>query len=63
MTHYRTFTRSCKNWEEFARARKHTVQTGLTLEQAREMCTEFNDNRNSQQINAGTKMEFTQEEL
>jgi len=56
--YYRTFKRSAKNWEQFARARKITVQTGLTYEQAREMCRDSNDNRTQQQIHNGTKMEF-----
>lgn len=61
MQKYRTFTRSCRNWTEFANANKRTVRTDLTIEEAREMCKEFNDNRNSVQIRKGTKMEFTAE--
>ena len=61
MTSYRTFTRSCRNWEEFATARKYTVRSGLTAEEARQMCREFNDHRNADQIRRGMKMEFTTE--
>jgi hypothetical protein len=61
MTTYRTFKRSCRNWQEFATARKITVSTGLTYEEAREECREYNENRTSQQISKGTKMEFDSE--
>jgi hypothetical protein len=56
--YYRTFKRRARNWEEFASARKRTVSTGLTVEQAREECRDYNDNRTQAQIRAGTKMEF-----
>lgn len=59
MTTYKTFKRSCTNWEQFARARKITEETGLNYEQARERCREFNDNRTAQQKRKGTKLEFT----
>lgn len=55
---YRTFKRSCTNWEEFGKARKITVETGLTWQQAYEACQEFNQNRTSRQISRGTKLEF-----
>ena len=58
---YRTFKRSVTNWQEFATARKVTEDTGLTYEQARERCEQFNQNRTSQQIRKGTKLEFTAE--
>lgn len=58
---YRTFKRSCTNWQEFARARKVTEDTGLTYEQARERCEEFNKNRTPRQKRKGTKMEFERE--
>lgn len=61
MPTYKTFKRSCTNWDEFATARKITVDTGLTYEEAREACRELNENRNSRQIAAGTKLEFTEE--
>lgn len=56
---YRTFKRSCRNWTEFAKARKITEDTGLTYEQARDRCEAFNSHRTSKQIRKGTKMEFT----
>ena len=56
---YRTFTRSCRNWEEFARARKYEDRRNLTREEARDRCTAFNDNRTPAQIKRGTKMELT----
>ena len=59
MTYYKTFKRSCTNWEQFSSARCITESTGLTLEQARAECQQFNDNRTSAQIRKGTKMEFT----
>jgi hypothetical protein len=61
MTTYKTFKRSCRNWEEFANARKITVDTGLTYDEARERCKEFNSSRTNAQIKAGTKLEFTEE--
>jgi len=61
MTTYRTFKRSCRNWQEFASARKLTQETGLTLEQAKQRCEDFNNNRTSAQVRKGTKLEFTME--
>lgn len=58
---YKTFKRSATNWEEFATARKVTVEIGLTEEQARERCDRFNENRTSAQIRKGTKLEYTKE--
>jgi hypothetical protein len=58
---YKTFIRSATNWDSFARARKHTVDTGLTYDEARRACQAYNDNRSSAQIRKGTKMEFTRE--
>ncbi len=58
---YRTFKRSARNWEEFASARKSTVDTGLTYDEARERCKEYNENRTSRQIAKGTKLEFDSE--
>ncbi len=57
---YKTFKRSATNWNEFANARKSTVDTHLTYEQARQQCKEYNDNRTAAQIRKGTKMEFTE---
>jgi len=58
MTNYRTFKRSCRNWQEFASARKITEETGLTYDQAAQRCRQYNDNRTSAQIRKGTKLEF-----
>ena len=61
MTTYKTFIRSCTNWQQFARARKITQERGLTYDQARDRCQQYNDNRNARQIRKGTKLEFTEE--
>jgi hypothetical protein len=58
---YKTFKRSATNWEQFASARKITVDRGLTLDEARRACEAFNKNRTSAQISRGTKLEFTAE--
>jgi hypothetical protein len=58
---YKVFKRSAKNWEEFGSSQKTTIRRGLTLAEARQMCKEFNENRTTTQINAGTKLEFTAE--
>lgn len=58
---YKTFLRSCRNFQQFASARKITDSTGLTLEEAQQRCKWYNDNRTSRQINKGTKMEFIAE--
>ena len=61
MRRYKTFLRSATSFAEFARARKTTIYTGLSCDEARQACTEYNDNRNARQIRKGTKMEFTEE--
>lgn len=61
MTSYRTFKRSCRNWQEFASARKITVSRGLSMDEARRQCEQFNTRRTAAQIRRGTKMEFTAE--
>jgi hypothetical protein len=58
-TFYKTFKRSCNGWKSFARARKITVDTGLTYDQAKKQCEEFNTHLTSRQIKNGTKLEFT----
>ncbi len=52
MTRYKTFKRSYKTDPEhpwikcnFLRGRKITEETGLTYEQARQRCEDFNKNR------------------
>lgn len=59
MTYYKTFKRSCTNWRLFARARKITQSTGLSYDQAKQECEDFNNNRTPAQIRRGTKLEFT----
>ena len=59
---YRTFIRSCRNWQEFARARKRTDMAGLSYEAARDRCQEYNQNLTRQHVRRGTKMEFTKED-
>jgi len=60
MASYYTFLRSVKSWEDFSSARKITVDTGLTYDEARDRCQAYNANRTRRQINKGTKMEFTE---
>lgn len=58
MSTYRTFIRSCRDFKEFAKARKYTVEVGLTLAEARARCEAYNAARNAAQLRKGTKMEF-----
>lgn len=58
---YRTFKRSARNFRQFVKTRKITSNTGLTFEQARTECEEFNKNRTARQKRNGTMMEFTAE--
>ncbi len=62
MPTYKTFLRSCTNWQQFGRARKLNQGRGLSYEQARRACQEYNRNRTARQVARGTKMEFTQED-
>lgn len=55
---YRTFLRSARNFSEFASAEKYEVETGLSIDEALEACSDFNNNRNEEEIELGTKMEF-----
>jgi hypothetical protein len=61
MVTYRTFKRSARNFEEFARANKEEQDSGLDYHEAREQCEEFNRNRTPAQIKRGTKLEFEEE--
>lgn len=61
METYRVFSRSATNWEEFAHARKTTIKRHLSYQEARDLCCEFNDNRNARQKKRGMKYEFEQE--
>jgi hypothetical protein len=58
---YKVFKRSCSDWKSYRPSRKITVTTGLTLQEAQQMCKEYNNNRTQRQINRGTKMEFTEQ--
>lgn len=58
---YKVFRRTANSWHEFATARKYTLETGLTLEEARRFCENFNANRTKNQIRAGTKAEFEEQ--
>lgn len=61
MKTYRTFLRSANNLEEFSKAEKIEQETGLDYSEARVSCANFNNNRNQNEIDAGTKMEFEEE--
>lgn len=61
MENFTVFERSATNFEELANAEKIEIETGLSYNEAREMCQEFNSNRTNTQIDKGTKYEFTQE--
>lgn len=58
MATYKTFKRSATSFSEFRSARKITEETGLTHDEARERCQEFNNNRTPRQVSKGTKLEF-----
>ena len=58
---YKTFLRSARNFKEFAQAEKVEQDTGLTYQEAREQCQQFNSNLTTQEKALGTKMEFEQE--
>ena len=59
---YTTFIRSARDFAEFASAEKTTIETDLTLEEAREQCANFNNQRTEEDAELGTKMEFQIEE-
>lgn len=56
------FKRSARNFEEFANARKETVEYVDTEDDAIEKCRDFNSNRTPEEIAKGTKLEWTREE-
>lgn len=58
---YRTFKRSATNWQEFAHGRKITDERGLTEDEARRRCEQWNKNRTPAQVRKGTKLEFEKE--
>lgn len=55
---YKTFMRSATSFASFAKARKRTVDKGLTYDEARRACENYNKNRTPAEVQAGTKMEF-----
>lgn len=59
---YRVFSRSARNFEEFAKARKTTIRYVNTEVEARELCASYNRDRNPQQIRRGTKWEYERDE-
>lgn len=62
MSEYTTFLRSCKNWREFAQSEKVIQESGLTYEEARQACQDYNANLTEAEEAEGTKMEFTASE-
>jgi hypothetical protein len=61
MSTYTTFLRSALSFEDFSNADKIVQDTGLTEEEARDACREYNANRTDAEITAGTKLEYTEE--
>jgi hypothetical protein len=61
MKTYFVFERSARGWEDFERADKRTIQEGLSQQEARAFCKDFNDHRSPLQIEAGTKWEYQAE--
>lgn len=59
---YTVFKRSARNFEEFAQAEKEVIETGLTIQEAKEVCQDFNQNRTEAEIEKGTKLEFESED-
>lgn len=62
MATYRTFKRSARSFEEFAKARKIPDEDGLTYSEARDRCEAFNMDRSPEEIERGTKLEFEDED-
>lgn len=58
---YYTFKRSCRNWQEFASARKFRDESNLTYDEARRRCEALNAELTAAQKRRGTKYEFTAE--
>jgi hypothetical protein len=59
---YTTFLRSCRNFREFASAPKIKQDEGLSFEDAREACKNYNSNLTENEIELGTKLEFVKDE-
>lgn len=55
---FRVFKRSARNFEEFAKAKKHTVQRWLSYDEAQQVCREHNAALTPAQVRRGTKYEF-----
>lgn len=53
---FTVFKRTAKNFKEYSSAEKIVVETDLSIDEAREMCQEFNANRTDEEIAAGTKL-------
>ena len=62
MDTYKTFIRTCTSWRTFAKARKTTVDTRLSYDEAKRACERFNNRRTAAQVRRGTMMEFTKED-
>ena len=58
LSDYVVFRRSATCWVSFASANKTVVRKGLTREEARRICDQFNSNRTPGQVRRGTKFEF-----
>lgn len=56
---FKVFRGSCRDWQEFVKARKFHVTWAFSTEEAVRICSSFNDNRTPAQIKRGTKYEFT----
>lgn len=61
MKTYRVFKRAARSFEEFAKARKVTVQRGLPLDAASALCTTCNMQRSASDRERGLKYEFEEE--
>lgn len=61
MKTYRTFKRSARNFREFSSRRKRTVDRGLTYDEARRACENYNKGRTASEKSRGTMMEFEAE--
>lgn len=55
---YEVFSRSATNWEQFGKTRGRVVRRNVTIEQAKRICDDFNDNRTTRQKRRGTMYEF-----
>lgn len=59
---YRTFMRTASSFPTFSKAKKRTVDRGLTLDEARRACSRYNQNdRTPAEVRRGTMMEFERE--